>query len=47
MSASEMTVEALLRAHAPHAPESLCERVLALEPKKRRSRGIAAFRAEP
>ena len=37
MSASEMTVEALLRAHAPHAPESLRERVLALEPKKRRT----------
>jgi hypothetical protein len=37
MSANEMTVEALLRAHAPHAPESLRERVLALEPKKRRT----------
>src|SRR4029077_20913473 len=36
MSANEMTVEALLRAHAPHAPESLRARVLALEPKERR-----------
>jgi Domain of unknown function (DUF4349) len=36
MSANEMTVEALLRAHAPHAPESLRERVFALEPKGRR-----------
>jgi hypothetical protein len=31
MSASELTVERLLRAHAPHAPETLRERVLALE----------------
>jgi len=37
MSANEMTVEALLRAHAPHAPEALRERVLALEPKERRA----------
>jgi Domain of unknown function (DUF4349) len=37
MSANEMTVEALLRAHAPHAPESLRERVLSLEPKERRT----------
>src|SRR4051812_22274467 len=36
MSANELTVEGLLRAHAPHAPESLRERVLALEPKPRR-----------
>jgi len=36
MSANEMTVEGLLRAYAPHAPESLRERVLALEPKPRR-----------
>jgi hypothetical protein len=36
MSANEMTVEGLLRAHAPHAPESLRERVFALEPKPRR-----------
>ena len=36
MSANEMTVEALLRAHAPHAPESLRERVFALEPKRQR-----------
>jgi hypothetical protein len=37
MSANEMTVHALLRAHAPHAPASLRERVLALEPKQRRA----------
>jgi len=37
MSAHEMTVEALLRAHAPHAPESLRQRVFALEPKRRQS----------
>jgi hypothetical protein len=36
MSANEMTVETLLRAHAPHASESLRARVLALEPKERR-----------
>jgi hypothetical protein len=36
MSANEMTVEMLLRAHAPHAPETLRARVLALEPKERR-----------
>jgi len=36
MSASELTVERLLRAHAPHAPEALRERVLALEPVPRR-----------
>ena len=36
MPANEMTVEALLRTHAPHAPESLRERVFALEPKGRR-----------
>jgi hypothetical protein len=36
MSVNDMTVEALLRAHAPHAPESLRERVFALEPKPRR-----------
>src|SRR3954447_23290867 len=34
MPANEMTVEALLRAHAPHAPESLRTRVFALEPKR-------------
>jgi len=32
MSASELTVERLLRAHAPRAPQALRERVLALEP---------------
>jgi hypothetical protein len=31
MSASDLTVERLLRAHAPHAPETLRERVLAFE----------------
>jgi hypothetical protein len=36
MSANDLTVEGLLRAHAPHAPESLRERVFALEPKLRR-----------
>src|SRR2546426_508825 len=35
MSASELTVERLLRAHAPHAPETLRARVLALEPVSR------------
>jgi len=34
MSANEMTVERLLRAHAPHAPESLRTRVLAVEPRR-------------
>ena len=37
MSANEMTIETLLRAHAPVAPDSLRERVLALEPARRRS----------
>lgn len=37
MSANEMTIETLLRAHAPVAPDSLRERVLALEPVRRRS----------
>jgi hypothetical protein len=32
MSANEMTVERLLRAHAPHAPEGLRARVLASKP---------------
>jgi hypothetical protein len=36
MSANDLTIEGLLRAHAPHAPESLRERVFALEPKGRR-----------
>jgi Domain of unknown function (DUF4349) len=35
MSANEMTVETLLRAHAPVAPDSLRDRVLALEPVRR------------
>jgi hypothetical protein len=36
MSANELSVESLLRAHAPHAPEHLRTRVLALEPRPRR-----------
>ena len=36
MSASELRIEMLLRAHAPHTPESLRTRVLALEPKPQR-----------
>src|SRR5437660_8059535 len=36
MSTNDLTIEGLLRAHAPHAPESLRERVFALEPKGRR-----------
>jgi Domain of unknown function (DUF4349) len=36
MSTNDLTVVGLLRAHAPHAPESLRERVFALEPKGRR-----------
>ncbi len=34
MSASEMPVTTLLRAHAPHAPERLRARVLELEPRR-------------
>jgi hypothetical protein len=34
MSASELTVERLLRAHAPRAPETLRARVLSLEPAR-------------
>jgi len=41
MPANEMTVEALLRAHAPHAPESLRERVLGFEPQRRPLRRFA------
>jgi uncharacterized protein DUF4349 len=40
MSANDMSVETLLRAHAPHAPERLRERVLQLE--SRPSRRFAA-----
>ena len=36
MSTNDLTIEGLLRVHAPHAPESLRERVFALEPKERR-----------
>lgn len=36
MPANELTVDALLRAHAPHAPDSLRARVAALEPVSRR-----------
>jgi hypothetical protein len=38
MTPNELTVESLLRAHAPHAPDSLRMRVLALEPKERQAR---------
>jgi hypothetical protein len=34
MSANEMTVERVLRAHAPHASEALRTRVLAVEPRR-------------
>src|SRR5215469_1721826 len=40
MSANELSVETLLRAHAPRAPESLRVRVLALEPKRTPSRRL-------
>lgn len=40
MSASEMSVETLLRAHAPRAPEPLRARVLALEPRGTPSRRL-------
>jgi Domain of unknown function (DUF4349) len=40
MSASEMTVETLLRAHAPLAPQSLRTRVLASEPRRTPSRRL-------
>jgi len=38
MSQNEMTVESLLRAAAPHAPDALHERVLSLEPTPSRLR---------
>ena len=40
MSANEMTAGTLLRAHAPHAPESLRTQVLALEPRRAPSRKL-------
>lgn len=40
MSANEMTVGTLLRAHAPRAPESLRTQVLALEPRRSPSRKL-------
>lgn len=40
MSANEMTVESLLCAHAPLAPQSLRTRVLALEPRRTPSRRL-------
>jgi len=40
MSANEMTVQSLLRAHPPLAPESLRTRVLALEPRRTPSRRL-------
>src|SRR5438270_6236837 len=40
MSANEMTIEMVLRAHAPRAPESLRAHVLALEPRRAPSRRL-------
>ncbi|HEX3055470.1 MAG TPA: DUF4349 domain-containing protein [Gaiellaceae bacterium] len=40
MSASEMTIGTVLRAHAPRAPESLRTRVLAFEPSRAPSRRL-------
>src|SRR5437763_11639854 len=40
MSASEMTIGTVLRAHAPRAPESLRTQVLALEPRHAPSRRL-------
>ena len=40
MAANEMTVETLLRTHAPAAPEPLRARVLALEPRRAPSRRL-------
>jgi hypothetical protein len=40
MSANDMTVETLLRAHAPRAPQSLRTQVLALEPRRSPSRKL-------
>src|SRR5581483_11529158 len=40
MSANEMTIGTVLRAHAPRAPESLRTRVLALEPRRAPSRRL-------
>ncbi len=40
MSANELSVETLLRAHAPRAPELLRTRVLALEPRRTPSRRL-------
>src|SRR5581483_5176245 len=40
MSASEMTIGTVLRAHAPRAPESLRTQVLALEPRRAPSRRL-------
>src|SRR3954470_19455728 len=44
MPANELTVEALLRAHAPHAPENLRERVFALAPSERRRLSLPSRR---
>jgi hypothetical protein len=38
MSTNDLSVETLLRAHAPHAPEHLRTRVLALQPEPQRPR---------
>src|SRR6478735_4336684 len=38
MSTNDLSIETLLRAHAPHAPEHLRARVLALQPPATRPR---------
>jgi hypothetical protein len=45
MSAGDLSVETLIRAHAPHAPEALRARVLALEPRRTPSRRLAVVLA--
>jgi uncharacterized protein DUF4349 len=45
MSANEMSVENLLRAHAPRAPELLRGRVLAIEPRRTPSRRLVVVLA--
>jgi hypothetical protein len=44
MSANDLSIETLLRARAPHAPESLRARMLALEPAPRRRWSLPARR---
>jgi hypothetical protein len=45
MSAGDLSVETLIRAHAPYAPEALRGRVLALEPRRTPSRRLAVVLA--